>query len=262
MSVHDAYHIYASLRLAAVGTSPWAGEVAVTGWRYAVQGGTQHGLDEGLVDLALFHAQDSGVTRSTAAWDIVQGWAGVSGDGTHEVTDGDKDGVVDAIGVYFNAIKAYIPNDYTVQDIRLYPVTSAGVSGTSPDIYTPTTAMPGTATGTWPGPQTAVVISTGSATLGRKGRGRWYLGPVTDIFGADGLIPSADRTAVAGAGADMFDTIRSIGSAASARYAPIVWHRGTTTGSIINKTRVGDELDVQQRRRRQRAETYTSQNLS
>ncbi|MGV0954835.1 MAG: hypothetical protein ACOYBR_11070, partial [Fluviibacter sp.] len=232
------------------------------GWRFAVQGGTQHGLDEGTIDLGLFHAQDAGVTRSTAAWNISQGWAGVSGDGTHEVTDGDKDGIVDQIGTYFNAEAGYIPNDYQVQDIRLYAVTSAGVAATAPDIYSPTSTMQGSDSAAWPGPSNALVISTATATLGRKGRGRWYLGPVSNIYGADGLVPGSIRTAAVTAAATMFDNIRNIGSAASARYAPVVWHRGTTTASVIKSLRVGDEIDQQQRRRRQRAETYTSQALA
>lgn len=257
MSVHEAYHIYATLRLAAVPSSPWTGEVAVCGWRFAVAGGTQHGLDEGDVALDMFHAQDAAVSRTVSWASVTQGWAGVSGDGTHEVTDGDKDGIAGFIAAYFNAEAGYIPNDYAVQDVRLYPIGADGKTATSPDIYTPSTTMQGTDSSTWPGPSNALVVSTNTATRGPKGRGRWYLGPVSNINGADGLVPSSIRTAASGAAKTMFDDIRNIGSPASARYAPIVFHRGTTHGSIINSVRVGDEIDQMQSRRRQRKETYT-----
>jgi hypothetical protein len=270
MSVHNARQIYATMTVEGKSSSVWSGEVVVNGWRLKDSGATLDALDAGTVPLDLFHAQDASVSRTITGLTVEQGWAGVGSDNDHEVTDGDKDAIATAILAYWNAIKSGIPDDYQLRDIRLYPVAGTDPatgdspfrSGTAPDIYTPTAVNSGGTSGNWASPGLALAISTQSATRGPKGRGRWFYGPVTGLFGDNGLVNSGSATVLAGYAATMLNAIRAIGGTGSARYAPVIWHRGTDTASVISSVRIGDELDFQQRRRRQRPETYISQALT
>ena len=266
MSIHACKQLYATLTLEAVSGSVWAGEVAVTGWRLKNSGLTVDPVSAGDVPLDTFHAEDAAVTRSISGFNITQGWAGVGTDTDHEVTDGDKDGIANAIKTYFSSVLAYVPDDYQVRDIRIYPILGSGATlpekpyhtATAPDIYTPTSPIVGAVSGQWMSPACALVLSTQTATRGPRGRGRWYLGPVYGMNDNTGLVNSGYAGSVAAAGATMLSTIRGIGGTSSARYAPVVWHRGTDRGSVISSVRVGDEIDFQQRRRRHRHEVYVS----
>lgn len=264
MSQHSARHLYVTWRWNARTSSPWVGETAVCGFRIGItpSASSQPGYSDGTVGLTPFLINDASVNTTTAHLTKVQNWAGDSG-GTTDITDGDQDGIAEAVYAFNNALVSRIPNDYTFGDIRLYAIGDNGkMAGNAPVLYTITGGLDGGATGNWL-PQNSVVLTLGTAAAGRKGRGRFYFGPVkSDMYGADALLVGSENGVVGGAAQTMLQAVRNIGSIASTRYFPIVWHRGTTTGAVVRTIRVGDEIDTQQRRRHGRKETYTAYDLS
>lgn len=264
MASHSAFHLALSLRMIAKPTSPWAGEVAMNTWRIACRPGGTAPFDygSGTVDFNEFTVNDASTVSTTAHLNKVQAWTGDSGVFGINVTDGDQDGLAEAVWAYVSGLAAQYSSDYTLGDIRLYPIGSAGrMVSTAPCLYTPIVALPGTGTGLFP--SAALVVSTSSAAGGRKGRGRWFAGPVTLAgIGSGGLAATGTQNAWRVGAKALLEGIRGVGGGLAASYTPVTWHRGTTTGAVINKVRVGDEYDVQQSRRHSRPEVYVESALT
>lgn len=108
-------------------------------------------------------------------------------------------------------------------------------------------------------PNSAMVLSEYSGLPGRRYKGRMYLGPLasTGITGPDGLITTPFRTAIANSYKTAFDTINATG-----RLFVCVPHAADNTYADVRTLRLGDELDVQNRRRNARLETYHEANLA
>lgn len=264
MAAFTAHHLYCTMRLVAKTGTTWAGEVALMGWHIGAvaAGNALPALNAGTITMESFEVDDAATTSTTAHFNKVQGWTGHTSGTQPIVTDGDQDGIAEAVWDYFSAVQTYIPSDYALGDVRLYPQGDAGKMLTAgPVIYTPSSVPSGTSGGVLI-PQVAVCTSTNATTAGRKGRGRWYLGPVATNAGtSQGILSSTARDVFGNAGTALFDAWRAIGSIASSRYYPVIWHKGTALGSVVDHIRVGDEFDTQQRRRRQRAEVYQTYTL-
>lgn len=109
-------------------------------------------------------------------------------------------------------------------------------------------------------PNTALVMSEYSGLPGRRYKGRMYLGPLTNgtaATTADGLVPSALATPLLASYKKAFDAINATG-----RLFVCVPHALDRTYADVKTLRIGDEFDVQNRRRNARNETYTDSQLA
>jgi hypothetical protein len=261
-----ANHLYMTMRTAAKTTSVWVGETAVWGWRIAVRNNTtQLDKNTGTFDLESFDVDDASATLTSTHMDIDQAWAGHDSITNAIISDNNIETLCDLAWDYFNSVKAKLVSDWELESVRLYPINVQGVMATlAPIIATPITAIAGSGTGV--SPTLAVVTSTDSATKGRSGRGRWYIGPwYAGGASTNQLISSTDADIVGNAGKALFDGIRDMTGTLGGepRFTPVTWHRAVPgTASVIKEVRVGDEVDRQARRRRQRAETYTVYDLA
>lgn len=264
MAQHNARHLYLTWRWAAKNTSAWPGEIAVCGLRIMCTGNGDAvpGLGEGTVTMNPFLVNDASTSSSTTNLNKTQVWAG-DGGGSINVTDGDQDGLAEACYAFNNSVSTFLTTQYQLQDIRLYAVGDDGkMVGNGPCLYVPKTTKSGGSSVSWQ-PQQSLVMTLKSAAPGRKGTGRFYVGPLTTSqMGTDGLVAGSFIPTFGGLGQTFLNAIRAIGTIASTRYTPVIYHRGTVTGAVINTVRVGDEWDTQQRRRHQRKETYSAYGLS
>lgn len=242
----------------------WANETWSFGQHFAWSDSAQGAfpLDSGDHVLNVKNIASGGNARTLTNYTVTPGWSGEGGANT--ITDDDKDSLVNVFDVYLLAIASHVSNSYVLDSIKVYPWLSVpGPLPVAPDIYTPKT--PGAyATGaTLAAPQLAAVVSTSSALRGRKGRGRWYLGSTTTALQVNGLMSSATQTAHLTAATNLLNGIRaSHPQVGSLWLTPVIAHQNGLTAAVINKVRVGDEIDTQQRRRRQRAETYVVSSLT
>lgn len=87
------------------------------------------------------------------------------------------------------------------------------------------------------------------------------------MLSAPGQISGTTVTQLATKHRDFLQAVRSVSSGAipiSRKLTPVVLHRAAPykTAAVINRVRVGDELDTQERRTKTRPEVYTDANLT
>lgn len=250
-------------------TGIWAGETA--GWtlRFAVGGGGGAGnysrpdLAAGQISLNTFDCHTDVTTRaltlSSVAGSLAQSWEGDGAPPEECVTDNDIDFFLTK-GLDFSAsVKTYIPSPYQLTHIKLYAVGVDGKSPLGPNTWTPTAAYAGGA-GDYNSPETAACISLYSAHRQKTGRGRIYVGPLLrTCYDNAGNFNNTFVTTLRTAMKTLQDSVRTRGTpGSSACYVGIVWSRlDKTKGSVINKIRVGDEPDHQERRTKGRPEVFS-----
>lgn len=273
MTTHTHNHLFLSTTWKAI-SGTWLGETSSWGWRFAVGDASQPAqagrlpLDAGNVTLNQFDCHTDVASRSLTAAAVpgtnVTGWSGDSLPATEAVTQNDCDFFIDTAMAFNVAIRALLPTTYQLGYIKLYAVDAQGKAPLGPNIWTPTSGYAGTASSIL-SPEVAVCISHYSAHRAKAGRGRFYIGPMTQtLFSTDGLIQSSNQSTIMTAAKNVQNTVRTRGTPGnSAVYAGIVWNRTPgTTGSVINKVRVGDEPDHQERRTKARPEQYTEVNVT
>jgi len=117
----------------------------------------------------------------------------------------------------------------------------------------------GSAAGNHP-PQTAIVVSTRSASPGPAFRGRMYWPLLSGtVATATGLFPSADATSIAGFVRTFMLGMSGISSWGAAGWAPqIVSQTGGGQSVPLTALKVGNAFDTQRRRRNKVVETYST----
>ena len=108
-------------------------------------------------------------------------------------------------------------------------------------------------------PNTALVMSEYSGLPGRRYKGRMYLGPISRglCAGGTGLVVAAQAAPILNAYKAAFDTINATG-----RLFVCVPHALDRTYADVKTLRIGDEFDVQNRRRNVRNEVYQDVQLA
>lgn len=108
-------------------------------------------------------------------------------------------------------------------------------------------------------PNQALVMSEYSGLPGRRYKGRMYLGPLSTSVAVDtnGMVPSAVQTQLLAAYKAGFDTINATG-----RMFVCVPHALDRSYADVRTLRIGDEFDVQNRRRNARREVYADSQLA
>lgn len=248
-------------------TCLWLGETASNSLHFDVRDvGDQPDVTAGSVDLAEWDWSNAGgtlnVTTASGSFLCERGWKNDSGGDT----DGFFSDFLNAWSTFYAATKGYMAGHLKLRDIRLYPI---GADGRFDDTGTPFIARP-TAPISPPAsddksPDTAIVFSLYSQLRTRRGRGRYYFGPIGQNIEqtAHGTIGSTTTTALATAMAAWMTALRdvefSVVIGGGQTITPVILHRSTplTTASVISQVRVGDEFDVQERRTKNRPEVYS-----
>lgn len=107
-------------------------------------------------------------------------------------------------------------------------------------------------------PNTALVLSEYSGLPGRRYKGRIYLGPLASNLGhTDGLVTTSGRPPILASYKKAFDAINATG-----RLFVCVPHALDRTYADVKTLRIGDEFDVQNRRRNARNEQYAETQLA
>lgn len=114
-------------------------------------------------------------------------------------------------------------------------------------------ALAGTNVGNMAPAQCAIVASLRTDLATHAGRGRIYLpAPSVSALGVSGQLASTPQTNASHAVAHMLSGMHTAG------YQPIIWHRGSHTGTNIISVDVGQIVDTQRRRRDKLIETRVS----
>lgn len=173
-------------------------------------------------------------------------------------TQADYKVVRDACATFLQDINLYIPSFAEWAGIDMWATSSgeagqpaAGKSVGGINRFVPMAPPKGSATTGLP-PNDAVVVSHQSGLPGRRYKGRSYfgpVGPVTMISG--GIIQTANRDKILQEWAAMFQTLKN-----TQRLIPTCIHRPDRTYGDVITVAVGDEIDIQNRRRNQRSEEY------
>jgi hypothetical protein len=226
-------------------------------------------LDTGRYALNSFNVVTSVTSRaltvSAKAGTVAQLWVGDSTQPIEEVTANDIDFLITKAGDFYNQCSAFIPTTWRLETIKLYATNQLGKSPAGPNTWTPTAAWPGLGTEPLP-PEMAMAVSLYTADRSKKGRGRIFVGPLsqyTTITG--GLFTATPKDQIGNAMKALQDSVRTRGTPGStATYVGIVWNRPGgltvepgTNGAVINTVRIGDEPDHQERRTKSRPETFT-----
>ena len=267
-----AYGILGTVRLRGRPNTPWADEWAVNTFHFA--GTTEVPLALNAPQQAAptfgvdFESKSRVIQVGGADVLVEQGFKGDALPGVFPVfTDADWDALAGELLQWRRRFSQAW--GYMLQDVRLYPLNPDGTAVDKwVNIYTPAGLDFDDSDGLKAAPQTAVVFSHYSPTRTRKGRGRVYFpGPsIADPAGPRaGLIQQAHIDDYVAGHKAFLDAVRAIkiSQLNPQRFTPVIFNRGLNpTVNVINRVRVGDEFDTQQRRRRQRVEQYTDANLA
>lgn len=269
MATMTATHLLLSTNLKC-SSGIWTGETASWGLRFAVNGGggtapfeDRPALDAGQITLNTFDCHTDVKTRSLTTSSIpgsvYQSWQGDSSPDSEQVTENDIDFFITKATDFWVAVKPNIPSTFQLSSIKLYAVKADGKAPLGPNEWRPTGSEPGSVSTGLHSPELAFAVSLYTAHRHKQGRGRFYVGPLGNALSStDGLIATTFKNNLGTAAKALQDSVRTRGTpGASATYAGIVWNRSPgTTGAVINKIRLGDEPDRQERRTKKRPETF------
>jgi len=259
---------------------PFIGETASFTLRFCVNSGSgvpagRPDLNAGQISLNTFDCHTSNATRaktiSSVPGTVAEAWVGDDAPASEQVTGDDIDFFLTLPIPFLETTKAYWSADWQMRYTKLYQVREDGKAPLGPCTWTPDVVYKGT-TGSYLSPEVAACVSLYTAHRARSGRGRFFFGPVmTSIMDTKGLFISGGITALGNGAQTMFNSVRSRGTpGVSATYTGIVWNRHPTgsssgpgtTGCVINRVRVGDEPDHQERRTKSRPETFVDKPIS
>lgn len=231
--------------------APWAGEIWQTGFSL-VTGSFVPGFQPYIKrPLSQFNVDPVAYNQDETTWNIDWAWQG-----TDQFTQIYQLGIANKCRTFFDALKSYVPSASRMTGVNISAFDSDGKVIFGGNEFMLKTPLAGTATATnWRPPQDCVVLSLQTGARGPGGRGRMYL-PLNAISLQNGLIGSSVTTAVLNAGQALLEDTQD------ELVAPSVVNKGPLTFSTVVTIAVGDQVDTQQRRRREIPENYTTRNLN
>lgn len=233
-----------------VSGSYWDEEIAQTGFRVACWPQTTSPDTD-----ALLPVRDCDTTYEVV--DDSQ-FSGIQGfDAEAEYWDqNDQLDVASAAVDWINAIKGLQSSKFAWTAIKLSPIGQDGNLAASSTLLTLKTPILGSNNSTMAPPQLSVATSFRTGVPGRRGRGRMYLPALHNgLTTADGTVGSSTRTTLANAGRALLNAVQSI--ALGVEYRIVVTSAKNPRYVLPQQVRVGDQFDVQRRRRNAVRETYT-----
>ena len=215
------------------------------------------------------------IDRDETDWTITGNWRAEGGVNDFSGDDFLNDQAGPALRSFINNSGVAFSNQVQLRQLRLYPI--AGPDGHvvpappyaqgTPIILNYKSGPLGTNGGLMP-LQTSLVASLRTQQIGRRGRGRIYLPPLTSSqmasTGADaGTVASATRTAIGAGVRGLLEGLQLDGTGPNSLWgACIVTGAPYTAYAIINQVRIGNIIDTQKRRRASINELYTSTPVS
>lgn len=258
-------HLYLTIQ-GSYKTAPMDDEVWQTGLRLALVFGSIDPigtLPNSWNPIALPHTDsDTGWTGSTN-W-VAEGSPGDNFDPLDFLSQQVLPAVTDWLG------QTAIHSDLYLQNLRLYPIGDDGKAVPAPPYASGTPAILTTTVNTYDGggtttsllpPQNAVVVSTRTQQVGRKGRGRMFQpGPTINILTAQAnpTIGSTPRANIATAAVALLDDLTWAAGIGTAQTEPIVTGAPWVDYATITQVRVGSVVDTQRRRRNGLTEVVTT----
>lgn len=267
--------VYCTAHFDWVSTSPWYGEGWQIGMRLACVpkiGAPQMGDTFELAPSAT--AETKGVTGSFVATTALVGtvdyqqtfsatWAYAPQSFTLGLDEMKK--IVEAYATYFVTLRSRVVSKSRLVAVKIAPIKADGSYGAGASEFRLRTPMPGTGTGNVLPPELAIAQSVGADVLGRRGRGRWFMGALdaSSALSPDGLVAATYAASANAAAKALIDSIQGIDNTipASGQLLTTVTSAGALIGVRPSYCRVGNHADAQRRRQHQVVESYTVQAL-
>lgn len=207
--------------------------------------------------LPQFDAVAIGEAESDATWDMAWGWKGVS-----KMTKNNQLGIANLFRDFWNTAKAGAPTTLQLEEIRITAFQAVPTPGGYPysaiggaNVFYLKTPLTGSATATQQlPPQLSMAVSLRTGARGPGGRGRFYT-PFVGVGAASGLLDPTRISQVGAATKTLLEGVRAFGPTP----AVVNVRKGTYSG--VNWISIGNQFDVQRRRREQTDETYTDTTL-
>ena len=243
--------------------SPWANERTQWGFQLRYDRGTVPVWpQQGSLPEYTQHVRPS--LESTSTYNIV--WAHYT-DQLVGVFDGftqaDYKNIADTVVAAATSLKTQMSSQFRLTQVNIASIQGGNdnplernksVSGTNQFILK--TPFPGAMAAN--SPNVAAVVSYRSLLPGRKYKGRSYLGPLGQaVYDNNGLMNSTVRGQWLSAMTTLMQTLKS-----SNRYFPCIVHQPDLSFADTRQLAIGDELDVQNRRRNARPEAYATSDLT
>lgn len=173
--------------------------------------------------------------------------------------------VVEQILAYQAAMLSKFSSKTRLTSVKIAPISALGEYSAGASEFRLRTPKAGSGGGNVLPPELAIAQSVGADILGRRGRGRWYLGGLTadTALSPDGTVAPAYATAANAAAKGLIDGIQGIDNAIpSAGQLLFVTTSATATTAVRpSYVRMGNHCDAQRRRQHQVVETYTQSAL-
>lgn len=274
-AISPVTQVYCTAHFDWLNTSHWVGETWQIGMRLACLPKVgAPGMGDSF-DLAPSAAAESksvtgSYTATTATYgtvDFSQTWDArwnYAGEGFALHLDEMK-AIVEQFFLYHNAIRGSLSTKSRLVSVKIAPIDANGkyAAGASEfRLRTPKVGVEGT--NVLP-PELAVAQSVGADILGRRGRGRWFLGGLTAgiALAPDGTVSATLAATLNTAAKALIDGIQAIDNSplASGQMICVVTSAGSATAVRPSYVRVGNHADAQRRRQHQIVETYTQTSL-
>lgn len=215
------------------------------------------------------------INRNETNWTIEGNWSLEGGVSDFNGDDYLNDQAGPAMAAFIAAAGTQLSTVVQLHELRLYPI--VGPSGHvepappylqgSPITLRWKTPVAGSQGGAMMPPQCSTVVSLRTSQTGRRGRGRFFLPPMTAAAvttgATNGTLQAAAQASCATAAKTLLEALQYDG--VNPLYGPHV--RAIVTGSPYNayagvsSVRIGNVIDTQQRRRRSLPETYAVQSV-
>lgn len=238
----------------------WVGETGQMGFRFTPlpkQRGSSpiQPLPNDITVVPTFEERDETAYTVAQTFDVdLPGWIGPGNDWATVADD-----VADDVIAFLTAVKAQQSDKFWWTHIKIAPIEYGTGAYLAPaTVYTLKSALRGSGTGMLP-PEVSIALSTRTAIVGKRGRGRMYLpAPASSTSENDGTVLAAQAQILATQTQLLIAAIKNLPGVD--QYDPewLICSAASTTGVIPLEVRVGNHFDAQRRRQHQVDETYTT----
>lgn len=213
------------------------------------------------------HITAAAINRNETNWTIVGNWLADNGSTTQFHGDDYLNDVAGPAFAAWMATASCFSSRCQLRELRLYPIGTTGNAVPAPPYAQGSpitlrwkTPVAGGNSGAAVPPQLSVVASHLTQQVGRRGRGRAFLPPVTATSLNEGGLSSSVATALLGAQRTLLGAL-AVNSGVgpwSASTRPSIIGSPWNQYAVINTVRIGNVIDTQRRRRRSATEAFIS----
>lgn len=269
--MENVSQVYVSAHWDWSSTSVWSGEGWQIGMRLACVpkiGAPQMGDSFELAASATAEGKSvtgsyTAATPSIGIIDFQQTWGATWAYAPQSFTVGlsELKAIVEAYLVYEEAMRSKISSSSRLVSVKVAPITPSGHYAAGAAEFRLRTPRSGGGGPTTLPPELAVCQSIGADVLGRRGRGRWFLGAVdmSSALASNGTINQTFREQVNTAAKALVDSLQAIDNTipSSGQLLATVTSAGSVLGVRPSYVRVGNHFDAQRRRQHQAPESYS-----